>query len=617
MATEQQEIEDLKARVAALTQRVWALERHAGITPGVAALPPRVQPAAQGAPSTPPPPLVVPAPAAKKGLSPDLESKIGSEWLNRIGIAAVLIGVSYFIKLAFDNNWVGPAGRVSIGLVAGILVIWWSERFRSGGHKIFSYSLKAVGIGTLYLSIWGAFHVYALIPSLAAFAAMLLVTAFTSALAIKQDAEILAAFAIAGGFSTPVLLSTGVDKGLELFVYVTLLDVATLVVIAMKPWKRLVLGSFVGTLILYLGWYGKFYSDAQLPLALTFATIFFGIFLAAPLISKRKLTTQPSRGAAVSAVLVILSLVNAVVYFLQVYAMLDAYHHRWIAWSAVALAGIYLAVSQHLQSHVPATATPESKKDNTLPLLHIALAVGFLTVAVPLKLETHWITLGWLVEGGVLLYLGEKANSTLFRFLGFGAFVLGLGRLLMIDYYQVTRLIFNYRFLTYLAAMGVLALIATWSGKSLNHRTFAALAVIGINILFLYSGSLEITDFYLRRGTELSTEAPQNFGLFQNLALARDFTYSAFWMTYGGVLMAIGFWKRSAFLRWQAMILIGITCVKVFVYDVSQLEKGYRVVSLIALGVILLAISYAYQRDWLRLSDKEKSVNPSTEGAAI
>jgi uncharacterized membrane protein len=605
------EIEELKARVAALTQRVYTLEKQAGIAPSVAAVqtpqaPAQAIPPMQAAqvPQQPRPP------ALKKALTPDLESKIGSEWLNRIGIAAVLIGVSYFIKLAFDNNWIGPAGRVSIGLIAGILVIWWSERFRSGGHKVFSYSLKAVGIGTLYLSIWGAFHVYALISSLAAFAAMLLVTGFTAALAVKQDAEILAAFAITGAFSTPVLLSTGVDKGLQLFLYVAVLDLATLILVAMKPWKRLVLGSFVGTLILYAGWYDRFYTDAQLPLAMTFATIFFGIFLAAPLLSKQKLSTQPERGNAVSAVLIILSLLNAIVYFVQVFAMLEELHHRWTAWFAVALAGIYLGVGQQLESHVQ--PVPAQKKGSTLPLLHVALAVGFLTIAVPLKLETHWITLGWLVEAGVLLYLGEKADSTLFRFLGFGALVLGLGRLFLIDNFQVTRLIFNYRFLTYIVAIAVLGLIASWQGKSVNHRTFAALAVIGINILFLWAGSLEISDFYLRRGNEITNNFPQNFGLFQNLALARDFTYSAFFMAYGGVLMALGFWKRSAFLRWQAMILIGITCVKVFVYDVSQLEKGYRVVSLIALGVILLAISFAYQKDWLRLSEKKEA----SEGAA-
>src|SRR5712692_4225230 len=106
----------------------------------------------------------------------DLESRIGSHWLNRIGIAAVLIGVSYFLKYAFENNWIGPSGRVTIGLLAGIALVVWSEKLRSLGHKAFSYSLKAVGIGTLYLSLWGAFQIYRLVPASAAFVAMIVVT---------------------------------------------------------------------------------------------------------------------------------------------------------------------------------------------------------------------------------------------------------------------------------------------------------------------------------------------------------------------------------------------------------------------------------------------------------
>ncbi len=68
--------------------------------------------------------------------------------------------------------------------------------------------------------------------------------------------------------------------------------------------------------------------------------------------------------------------------------------------------------------------------------------------------------------------------------------------------------------------------------------------------------------------------------------------------------MAIGFWKRSAFVRWQSLVLIAVTIVKVFVYDVSALEKGYRILSFIALGAVLLAISFIYQRDWLKLSSR-------------
>ena len=74
-----------------------------------------------------------------------LESRIGSQWFNRIGILAVLIAAAWFLKLAIDNHWIGPLGRVLIGLVAGAGLIAWSERFRTHGYAAFSYSLKAVG----------------------------------------------------------------------------------------------------------------------------------------------------------------------------------------------------------------------------------------------------------------------------------------------------------------------------------------------------------------------------------------------------------------------------------------------------------------------------------------
>src|SRR5208283_303892 len=143
-------------------------------TPPLPSIPPRAQPVLRAEPET------------------DLESRIGSHWLNRIGIAALLIGISYFLKFAFDNNWIGPAGRVTIGLLLGVAVVVWSERFRAKGYHAFSYSLKAVGIGALYLSLWAAFQVYSLIPSGVAFVMMLAVTAATAAMAWAQDAQLLA-----------------------------------------------------------------------------------------------------------------------------------------------------------------------------------------------------------------------------------------------------------------------------------------------------------------------------------------------------------------------------------------------------------------------------------------
>jgi uncharacterized membrane protein len=68
--------------------------------------------------------------------------------------------------------------------------------------------------------------------------------------------------------------------------------------------------------------------------------------------------------------------------------------------------------------------------------------------------------------------------------------------------------------------------------------------------------------------------------------------------------MAVGFWKRLGFLRWQALVLMAFTIGKVFTYDTWNLQKGYRILSFIALGVVLMGISYAYQKDWLKLSPR-------------
>ena len=80
------------------------------------------------------------------------------------------------------------------------------------------------------------------------------------------------------------------------------------------------------------------------------------------------------------------------------------------------------------------------------------------------------------------------------------------------------------------------------------------------------------------------------------------------------MLMVVGFWRRSAFVRWQALVLIAFTIGKVFTYDVWELDRGYRIVSFIILGVLLLSISFVYQRDWLRLSDRK---NPDESSASI
>jgi uncharacterized membrane protein len=614
----QKDIEQLLQQVRDLTVRVHRLEGilhlqapQAEIAPpaGAPITPERPaitqEPPSPRMPSSapvPPPPMFV-TPSLLPRENSDLEARIGSHWLNRIGIAAVLIGVSYFLKLAFDSNWIGPTGRIAIGLIAGIAVVLWSERFRSRGYRVFSYSLKAVGIGVLYLSLWASFQVYHLMPSGVVFVCMLIVTAATSAMALTQDAEVLAVFALTGGFSTPLLLSTGENREIALFSYVVLLDLGILALVTFKPWRRLLLLGFVGTLLLYVGWYSEFYDRSQIALTLFFASFFFLIFAIAPLLMLRQ-----ERGAGTMPL--ILAFVNAATYFLQAYAMIMEISHIEMAWFSLALAAVYLALNR-------LRPKSDSAGEHNLQLMHLALAVGLVTVAIPIRLESHWITIGWFVEAAALLWVGERIKSDLLNVFALTALVLGVARLFTYDNFDTQELIFNMRMATYGIAIAVLGLVAYGASKRQdeNARTIGAVAVVALNLLGLIALSYEIADYYSRQMTAAQPRAGNwqapGWAQMHSIEIARRFTYTALFMVYGAMLMIVGFWRASAFVRWQALVLIAATIGKVFVSDIWQLDRIYRILSFVVLGVLLLTISFAYQRDWLKLSRKSSSARAS------
>ena len=608
MANPQDEIDGLRAAVAELTARVYRLEQKAGVDaqqqPEAASNPPQTRTV------PPPPPMPLSAVAAqlpplqvptltvepKRGAE-ELESTIGKLWLNRIGILAILIGASYFIKYAFDNGWIGPSGKITLGLLAGIGLVLWSERFRNQGYEVFSYSLKAVGIGTLYLSLWGAFQIYHLVPSAVAFIAMIVVTASTIGLALSQDAEILAAFAMIGGFSTPVLLSTGQNHEVVLFCYVGLLDAAILGMVTFKPWRRLLGGSFIGTATLYVGWFGDYYTREQRALTGFFTLLFGGIFAVIPLLTP--LTKSRWRGGF-SITLTLLPLVNAAALFLALFAMYD--HERvTLTWYSLGLAAAYLGLSSQFKRR----AAGDKDIVNVINLLHIAIAIAFITIAIPLKLNSHWITIGWLIESAVLLFVAVQTKTDFLRYFAGTTLALGIARLLLFDNFHVQTLIFNARVATYLVAIAILGGIVAAGERyaSTQELHFVRFAGVCLNVLALIALTLEASDFFNRQLAEwYQIHEQAAYGPIQQIQLARNFSYSAIWLVYGAGLMTVGFRNRSAFVRWQALVLIAITIAKVFLFDVSELRQGYRILSFIALGAVLMAISYVYHRDWLKLS---------------
>jgi len=169
-------------------------------------------------------------------------------------------------------------------------------------------------------------------------------------------------------------------------------------------------------------------------------------------------------------------------------------------------------------------------------------------------------------------------------------------------------------------AVAVLAIVAWYASQRTDEtaRTIAAIAIVAVNALALIALTREVADYFTWQMNPYRPTArnywQQAYSDIHRIQIERDFTYSALWMAYGAMLMIVGFLRSSSFVRWQALILIAATTVKVFVYDVSELDRGYRIVSFIVLGALLLAISFVYQRDWLKLSAKSRQASP--EGSA-
>lgn len=528
-----------------------------------------------------------------------LENVIGSLWAERIGILAMLIGMAWFLKFASDNHWIGALTRVLIGLAAGAGIIGWSERFQRKGYAGFGYSLKAVGSGILYLSLWAAFSLFHLVPAPLGFAGMVAVTAFNGWMAWRQDAELLAFYSIVGGLSTPLLLANGENHQASLFSYLLLFDLAVVTLAALRPWSRLLFAAFAGTAAYMVGWWFDYYSDAQFGSTASFLTAFFLLFAFAPLLARTGRTGEKARWQALA--FVVLPLMNAGLAFVGFYSMLEAAQMKSSEpLMAIAFAGFYFLLLK-----LPGRGLLHGGPD-LLKELHLATAVVLLAIAVPLRLHGRWLTIGWLVEGGVLLWVASHGRALLLR--GLALLCLGLGLVTLVILHPAASLtpILNQRFGTYCVGIAVFALAAWIAGRpefkaepqGIPWRNIAAGSLLVMNGLILLAVGWEIHSYWwlLHWNGRLN--------LVREYRMYAQFSYSAFFMLFGAILLGAGFLRRSAFVRWQALILIAFAIGKVFLADVSTLREGYRIMSFLGLGGLLLTISFVYQRDWLRLRTK-------------
>ncbi|MDQ3919862.1 MAG: DUF2339 domain-containing protein, partial [Acidobacteriota bacterium] len=338
--------------------------------------------------------------AAREGGRRDIESLIGGSWFNWIGIIAVTFGVAFFLKLAFDNQWIGPGARVTLGAAAGLALLFAGERLRRRGLRSYAFVLSGGGVLILYLSDYAAYNFYQLVPQPVAFLLMALVTATAVFLSVRLDALPVAVLGLVGGFLTPALLTTGVDNQVALFTYVALLDAGVLAVAYFKRWRSLDFLSFAGTLLMTLAWAFSFYRREKLATTLAFLTVFFLLYSLLA-VFHNVLPRRRSRWFDVA-----LTSANAGFYFALSYLMLlDAGYERATPASQALLISAFFATLFYL-------AWSRCREDRLLAYAYVGAAVTFFTIAAAVQLDLQWVTIAWAVEGLMLTWVGLNSGES-------------------------------------------------------------------------------------------------------------------------------------------------------------------------------------------------------------
>lgn len=239
----------------------------------------------------------VPAPRLEAPPAPPInwEQFMGAKLFAWIGGFALFFGIAFFVKYSFEQNLIPPEVRVAIGFLCGIGLLIGGVVMKRKETAVTAQTLCSTGVLVLYAVTFAcrALYHFRFFDVLPTFLLMTLITAVAFLLSVRMNALVVAVLGMAGGFLTPVLLSTGHDAPFGLFGYIALLDIGLLAVALHRQWKSLPVLGVIGTVAMQAGWVARFfvqekyYAGNKVLVAMAVFAGFQALFLIATAIGKR------------------------------------------------------------------------------------------------------------------------------------------------------------------------------------------------------------------------------------------------------------------------------------------------------------------------------------------
>ncbi|MGQ9820881.1 MAG: DUF2339 domain-containing protein, partial [Thermogutta sp.] len=524
-----------------------------------------------------------------------LEVAIAANWLLRIGMLILVLGIAFFLKYSIDRGWIGPFERVLLGTATGLAMVTAGTLLLGGRYRLLAHGLQGGGIVTLYLSVFAAAVFLKLIdPVPAGFAGMACVTALAWFLALVFGSPLTAVIGIAGGYITPVVLPSDEVQFVALYTYLTIVGLGVLGISLRKNWPQLNILSFLGTYLLAVESILQGYSIDFFWTVLSFLTLFFVLFSTIVFLASR------FRSRANLFDLGMLWL-NALFFF----GLADYITRRWLAgvhsaqqWTALIPLGLAAFYSAH-------TYFLLLRRGKDVVLFHasVGLASVFVAIAVPMVLSGDWITFAWAAQSLVMLWLALRIDS---RFLRSATWVLFAITAVRFFAFDVVNRMFLWdwrgflaadiaRFLPRLTALGGAVLCVALAARLLFRRIAQAdprtataeadissaarvLAVTAAAMLFVYATQ------EIRYGVQAYYPGMESGAV------------SIWWALFAITLTALGMWKSQRWVRAAGLVLFAVVTYKVFFRDLRELDAFYRIFAFVILGLVILGGSVLYLR---------------------
>lgn len=350
--------------------------------------------------------IIPPKPQVPKSKS-DIEKFIGENLINKIGILILVIGVAIGAKYAIDNELISPLTRIVLGYVVGASLVAFAIKLKKD-YLDLSAVLLSGAMAIMYFITFAAYTFYQLIPQTATFALMVLFTIFTVIAALNYQKQVIAHIGLVGAYGVPFLLSDGSGNVLVLFTYMSIINVGILAIAVKQYWKSLYFVAFLLSWTIFLAWFASSYKiEIHFQLACIFLTVFFAIFYAVFLVYK--LIQKEMFNASD----ILMLLLNSFLFYGMGYVLLMGHE------MGKELLGLFTLGNAIIHFGVSLGIYQQKLADKNLFYLVAGLVLTFITIAIPVQLEGHWVVLLWSAEAALLFWIGRTKDVPFYEKLSY------------------------------------------------------------------------------------------------------------------------------------------------------------------------------------------------------